>query len=114
MGNGTFKAHELPFMAQISSVKTMIAEDFNADGLTDLFLLGNDSEISTQLGRLDASHGVLLINAEAGFRYENTPEINITGSVRSSTPIIIKNEKYYSIGRNNDQPLFIKKEIINE
>ena len=114
LGNGAFKPRELPFMAQISSVKSMIANDFNADGLTDLFLLGNDSEISTQLGRLDASHGVMLINTRNGFEYKNTPEINITGAVRSNSPIVIKNENYYSIGRNNDQPVFIKNLIINE
>ncbi|PHQ28371.1 VCBS repeat-containing protein [Leeuwenhoekiella nanhaiensis] len=108
-GNFSFKAHQLPFMAQITSVKNIVAYDFNEDGREDLLLLGNDSEISTQLGRLDASHGVFLLNKGTTFEYADAPKINITGAVRSSAFFNLNSEPYLILGRNNDKPIFIKK-----
>ena len=109
-GNLEFKAHKLPFMAQVSTVKVISAADFNEDGLNDLLLLGNDSEISTQLGRLDASHGVFLLNTGGNFKFTGQHTIDIKGAVRSSAPLKIKDNSYYIIGRNNDEPLFLRKE----
>ena len=113
-GNLSFKAKALPKMAQISSVKTMITEDFNADGLLDILLLGNDSEISTQLGRLDASHGVFLLNTGSGFNYTGNHNIDLRGAARSNSKLKIKNDLLYIIGRNNDKPLFIRKETAHD
>lgn len=110
VGNLEFKAHHLPFMAQVSTVKVITATDFNEDGLNDLLLLGNDSEISTQLGRLDASHGVFLLNTGNNFKYAGQHKIDIKGAVRSIAPLKIKDNPYYIIGRNNDKPLFLRKE----
>lgn len=45
------------------------AGNFNNDGFEDILIAGNDIEISTQSGRLDAFHGTLLINDRSG-RYE--------------------------------------------
>lgn len=113
-GNLNFKAHQLPFMAQITSVKSIITEDFNNDGLNDLLLLGNDSEISTQLGRLDASHGVFLLNTGTTFEYADAPQINITGAVRSSIHFKFNNEPVIILGRNNDKPILIRKVTVDE
>lgn len=113
-GNLSFKAKALPQMAQISSVKTMITEDFNADGLLDILLLGNDSEISTQLGRLDASHGVFLLNTGTGFNYTGNHNIDLRGAARSNSKLKIKDDLLYIIGRNNDKPLFIRKETAHD
>jgi len=113
-GNLAFKATALPQMAQISSVKSIITEDFNSDGLLDILLLGNDSEISTQLGRLDASHGVFLLNTGSGFNYTGNHTIDIRGAVRSNSKLKIKDDLFYIIGRNNDKPLFIRKETAHD
>jgi len=43
------------------------AGDFNNDGFEDILIAGNDIEISTQSGRLDAFHGTLLIMIKKGF-----------------------------------------------
>ena len=51
-GNNTFQAHELPFLAQVSTVEDILIEDFDQDGFLDALLVGNNYEISTQLGRL--------------------------------------------------------------
>ena len=71
LGNATFKKHQLPFMAQISSVNDIALDDYNNDGFMDVFLVGNNYNINTQLGKLDASHGIILLNNKIGFFDEN-------------------------------------------
>ncbi len=60
LGNGRFRVCSLPNEAQLSSVNTILAEDFDGDGHLDLLLAGNlfVSEIETP--RNDASIGLLL------------------------------------------------------
>jgi len=111
IGNASFKSHPLPFLAQSSSVHDMAVDDFNEDGYPDLLLVGNTYEISTQLGRLDASHGVFLQNdKKGGFRVLGNQEWDINGASRSIEQIKIKDSTFYIVGRNNDTPLFLKKE----
>ncbi|RMB58563.1 hypothetical protein EAX61_09690 [Dokdonia sinensis] len=111
LGNGDFKITELPFLAQVSSVYDFLVEDFNKDGFMDVILVGNDYEISTQLGRLDGSQGLLLLNNKRGFfEAKEKQDFNISGASRSIKKITINDSTYYVVGRNNDTPLFLKKE----
>lgn len=57
-GKFTFKA--LPIEAQVSPVFGIIANDFNNDGKIDIWLGGNFYGLKPQVGRHDASRGVLL------------------------------------------------------
>ena len=110
-GDLTFKAAPLPLMSQISSVHDIHIEDFNNDGYLDVILIGNDYEISTQIGRLDSSKGILLINNKNGFfEIEKRSKLNILGASRSIDTIRVSGTKYYVIGRNNDTPLFLRKD----
>ncbi len=110
-GDLTFKAIPLPLMSQISSVHDIHIEDFNNDGYLDVILIGNDYEISTQIGRLDSSKGMLLINNKKGFfEIENRFKLNILGASRSIDTIRVLGTKYYVVGRNNDTPLFLRKD----
>lgn len=110
-GDNTFIKRQLPLQAQISSVHDMLLEDFNNDGYIDVLLVGNDYELSTQIGRLDGSKGILLLNDKKGFFDVSEPsKFNILGASRSVQKIIIKDTVYYVVGRNNDTPLFLKKE----
>jgi len=110
-GNGTFLAHELPFLAQASTVQDILVEDFDEDGFLDALLVGNNYEISTQLGRLDGSHGVFLKNDKmGGFNTLSNQNYDINGASRSIQKIKIKDQIFYIIGRNNNTPLFLKKE----
>ena len=109
LGNGSFKKHRLPFSAQISSVNDIWIEDFNKDGYPDLLLVGNNFEISPQLSRLDASHGVLLLNDSKGnFTKAEGQEFDISGAARNISKLQYQGETYLIITRNNDQPLFLK------
>ncbi|MBX2962916.1 MAG: VCBS repeat-containing protein [Cyclobacteriaceae bacterium] len=110
LGNNNFKFHLLPEGAQQSSVNDIVVDDFNHDGYLDLLLVGNNYEISTQLGRLDASHGVLLLNDRSGFfeQYSNQG-FNIAGAARKVGKIVINSATYYIVTINNDKPIFLRK-----
>ncbi|MEZ4779711.1 MAG: VCBS repeat-containing protein [Flavobacteriaceae bacterium] len=109
-GNNTFKKHTLPFGAQVSSVNDIWIEDFNNDKNLDLLLVGNNSEISTQLGRLDASRGVLLLNDGKGnFTEKRTETFNLSGACRTIQKLSVTGKNYWIITRNNNTPLFLKK-----
>jgi hypothetical protein len=108
-GNGTFNIKKLPFIAQLSSINALSLSDFNKDGFEDILLAGNDFEISTQLGRLDASHGVLLINNKKGFFNVNTNQsFDISGSARDIKKLIINGTEYFMVSINNNVPIFLK------
>ena len=109
LGNTTFKKHQLPFMAQISSVNDIAIDDYNNDGFMDVFLVGNNYNINTQLGKLDSSHGIILLNNKIGFFDESLDQdFNISGEARNIKKLLINNEMFYVISINNDVPIFIK------
>ena len=109
LGDTTFKKHQLPFMAQISSVNDIALDDYNNDGFMDVFLVGNNYNINTQLGKLDASHGIILLNNKIGFFDESLDQdFNISGEARNIQKLLINNEMFYVISINNDVPIFIK------
>ena len=109
LGNTTFKKHQVPFMAQISSVNDIAIDDYNNDGFMDVFLVGNNYNINTQLGKLDASHGIILLNNKIGFFDESLDQdFNISGEARNIQKLLINNEMFYVISINNDVPIFIK------
>jgi len=109
-GNGTFVSHDLPNLAQISSVFSILTEDLNGDGFSDIVLAGNNYELNTQLGRQDASKGLILLNNGKGdFSVKAEPNLFIDGAVRDIQKIKIKNEIYFVISKNNDSLQFIKK-----
>lgn len=109
-GNNTFKKHLLPFDAQVSSVNDIWVEDVNNDESLDLLLVGNNFEISTQLSRLDASRGTLLLNDGKGnFTEKKDEKYTLSGACRTIEKLTIKADNYLIITRNNNTPLFLKK-----
>ncbi len=59
-GDGTFSAHPLHNMAQISSVNSILTEDVNGDGHLDLVIAGNLYGSEAETPRNDAGIGLLL------------------------------------------------------
>ena len=113
-GDNTFVKHFLPFSSQISSVNDIAIDDFNADGFLDVLLVGNNYEISTQLGKLDASHGTILLNDQQGFFNEHKNQgFDVSGPARSIKKIKVGDDVYYIITMNNDVPVFLKKAKTN-
>tara|TARA_R110000868_G_scaffold6126_22_gene35422 strand:- start:4434 stop:7736 length:3303 start_codon:yes stop_codon:yes gene_type:complete len=110
LGDNTFKKHILPLMTQVSSVNSIAVDDFNNDGYLDLFLTGNNYDISTQLGKLDASHGAILLNNKEGFfMLQKNQTFDVSGPARDIQKIKVSNEIYYIISINNNTPIFLKK-----
>jgi hypothetical protein len=61
------------------------------------------------LGRLDASHGIILLNDKKGnFNWVQSPGINISGPARTIEHIRIKEQDFLIIGINNGPPLMFK------
>ena len=110
-GNLQFIKKQLPKIAQISTVNDMFAADFDGDGIKDVLLVGNNYEISTQLGRMDASHGVLLSFTSDGPIWNENVSIDISGPARSIEKATINNKEHYIIGINDSKPLFLEKTI---
>ncbi len=109
-GNGQYSMSPLPAIAQSSSIRDIEITDYNKDGFKDLILVGNNFEISTQLGRMDALHGVILRNEKnGGFKWAQNQGINIQGAARAIEKIAIEDEAYFIIGLNNDSPVLLKK-----
>ncbi|MCK8521141.1 VCBS repeat-containing protein [Aquimarina sp. D1M17] len=109
-GNLTFESIVLPWETQISSVHDMCVDDVNGDNFPDIILGGNTYEINTQLSRLDASYGSLLINDGKGnFKDMATKDFKITGAVRSIQKLKVNEEEYFLFGINNDSLQLAKK-----
>jgi hypothetical protein len=109
LGNNKFKKQQLPFMAQVSSINDIALNDFNKDGFIDALLVGNNYNISTQLSKLDAAHGLLLLNNKKGFFEQQLQQsFNIPGDARNIQKIKIKGDAYYIVAINNKQALFLK------
>ncbi len=109
-GENGFSKTVLPRIAQISTIHDIAMEDFNKDGFKDLLIVGNSHEISTQLGRMDALHGLILLNHENG-SFQQAPKQNfdIPGPARSIERIKVKDIEYYLVGMNDNVPIVLKK-----
>jgi hypothetical protein len=70
IGDGKFKTHTLPMMAQISAMNGIQVKDINQDGHLDIMYVGNNYANEVFMGRYDASNGgVLLGNGKGKFTY---------------------------------------------
>ena len=115
-GSGNYEFRALSNLSQISSINAINIDDFNNDGYLDAFVGGNNFQISTQLGQLDASHGLILINDKKG---NLCPDVNrsknssILGAVRDIKKIKVKDKSFFLIARNNDSIQIIDKKYIS-
>ncbi len=95
-GDGTFQIHPLPNRAQLSSVNTILIDDFNDDGDLDILIAGNlyGSEVETP--RNDASYGLLLTgNGKGNFEPVDmkTSGVCVPDDVKASASIKLTNAK---------------------
>lgn len=110
-GNGQFEIQIMPQEVQLSTVNTSCVVDVNKDGNLDIILGGNQYEFKPQFGRLDASHGsVLLGNKKGKFSLLSYPTsgLFITGEVQKMKAIKTKNKpaSFIAVLNNASPKLF--------
>ncbi len=59
-GDNNFKIKALPFLAQLSPTFCFLVLDYDKDGNKDVLLAGNFSAVKPEIGKYDASYGLLL------------------------------------------------------
>ena len=117
MGDGTFKTRPLCNMAQISSVNSILVEDFNNDGNLDLVIAGNLYGSEAETPRSDASIGLFLRGDGKG-NFEPVPTMQsglfISGEVREINLIhLAKIGARGIIVAKNNEPMQILRTAIN-
>lgn len=93
-GNGGFKVSALPVEAQMAPVFGIVVADVNADRNPDVVLTGNFYPNEVNMGRQDASTGLLLLgNGKGGFQPQSAKESGLLlhGDARSS--VVLRNAK---------------------
>jgi hypothetical protein len=110
--NGSLELAALPVEAQLSPVFGIAVDDINEDGKMDIWLGGNLYAVKPQVGRLNASKGVLLRGkGERSFAFVPVKEsgINVVGEVRDAGVIQSGNSKALIVARNNEKVLMFEK-----
>ena len=75
-----------------------------------MLILDCNHEISTQLGRMEALHGLILQNDQkGGFVMVNQQNFDVSGPARDLKNITIAGRDYYIVTINNDSPIILAK-----
>jgi enediyne biosynthesis protein E4 len=104
-GKNRFEMRPLPIEAQVSRISAVIADDFTGDNVTDLLIAGNFYPLRVQLGRMDASTGLLLKGDGQGrFTALNFKQTLFfaSGDVRSMARLRTPAEPLVILGVNDD------------
>ena len=100
---GSYQLEELPFEAQVAPMFTSVIDDFNHDGIKDIWLGGNFYGLKPEVGRHDSSKGILLLGTANGSYLSDLSTASISGEIRDAQLINGHNDqKLILIGRNND------------
>jgi hypothetical protein len=109
---GSFQLVSLPIEAQVSPVFGIIVDDLDDDGKKDLWLAGNFYALKPQVGRHDASRGVMLTQITNRV-FKNVPQAGLTihGEVRDAAIVPSGSaEKYILVARNNEKVVVFKRQ----
>ena len=104
-GDWKFSLKKLPRPAQRSPVYAVEIIDYNHDGKLDIVMAGNFFDVLPELGRYDASYGLLLMNKGGNEFKEIMPKQSgffIKGQVRGMRMIKVGNEQRLIAVRCND------------
>lgn len=106
VGGEDFKLRTLPVPAQFSSINAFICDDFTGDGNKDLIAAGNFYPFKPQLGRSDASFGLLMqYDQGIGVNGDLRSNLWLSGDIRDMQLLHFKSGiKRILVSRNNDAP----------
>ncbi len=106
LGDGTFRLRPLPAEAQLFPVFSILTDDLDGDGITDLLLGGNLYRAGMEYGRYDAGYGLFL---QGMGNLQFTPKtidqcgLVIKGQVRDIEKVKTGNGNLLFIGKNNER-----------
>ena len=110
-GEGNFEVHQLPMMAQMSSINTILVDDFNLDNQLDLLIAGNLFHMEVETPRIDAGNGLLLLN-KGDFEFEaiNSSQSGFYTPMQVSAMEIIKmgNDRMILVANNDTKMQLFK------
>jgi len=111
-GKGQFEIRDLPVEAQLAPVCAILVEDFNGDGHKDILMGGNLFRVKPEMGRYDASYGMLLLgDGKNGFRAapSGVSGLKIDGEVRDLVPIRTGKSQLIFVARNDAAPVLLSR-----
>ncbi len=111
-GNGTFELKSLPVEAQFAPVHAILLTDLDNDQDTDIILGGNFHRSKPELGKYDASYGLVLINEGDRLFKPLGPKqsgLNLHGEVRDKSQLKVQTQEIILIARTNDTPVLLRK-----
>ncbi len=103
-GDGTFVVRPLPTEAQLSPTYGILIRDFNDDGNPDILTGGNLHAAKPEVGRYDASYGLLLTgDGKGNFTPLSAAQsgVRIDGEVRDFATVKSGDEERILVVRNN-------------
>ncbi len=101
----SFEIIKLPQQAQFSTVYAIVANDFDKDGVTDILVGGNLYDTKPEVGRYDASYGLLLKgDGNGGFAPIEAKKsgFSIEGQAREMTFLTVGKEQMLFVANNDD------------
>jgi hypothetical protein len=110
-GSNHFEFKVFPPEAQVSKVYGILFDDFDNDGIKDILIAGNFFSYKTQLGKDDASLGLLLKGYGNRTFKPVDPNVSgcyIDGDVRAMAGIKNLNSNMIVIGKNGDKVQVLK------
>ena len=118
LGEGSFEFRPLPRIAQISSAHGIVVEDFDGDGLTDIFVAQNFFQPQVETGRYDGGIGLLLRGEGAG-RFAPVPAresgLVISGDAMAATSCDLNDDGWPDlvVSRNSSRCLAFENSMIS-
>jgi len=111
LGNGSFRVKPLPRPAQFSVISSFLPFDINGDGKKDFIAAGNFYPMNIQMGRQDASYGLVILSDSRGnFRAVPPAQsgFSVQGEVRALRIVESSSAKFVLVVRNNAAPVLFK------
>lgn len=101
---GRFRIEPLPLEAQLAPMYGIATADMNGDGRPEILMGGNLYEAKPEVGRYDASYGVVVALERGALRSVPFSESGfwVRGPVRELVPLKVGGRQILLVSRNND------------
>lgn len=109
-----YKLHTLPRAAQLSPIFGIQLHDFNQDGNLDALVGGNFYRAKPEVGRYDASYGLLLMGDGEGNFQPMMPKhsgFRVAGEVRDLEQIEIEGQLHILVARNDAELMIFRTQL---